>query len=161
MASSVCFFAGFLPHRMRDKAIRDYRDSLLNPQTHVMPAKNRPAERSRGPHRPLRRPRSAPPRHVSRGNRRETVFFSDADYELYRDLLAQQCRKHGVAVWADCLMPNHVHLILVPDRAEALGRALGEAHRRYRAVVNARMRAAGHLFQSRFAPRVTTLLVNL
>jgi hypothetical protein len=67
------------------------------------------------------------PHHVTqRGNRRETVFFSDADYELYRDLLGQQCRKHGVAVWSYCLMPNHVHLILVPDRAEALGRALGE-----------------------------------
>ena len=91
------------------------------------------------------------PHHVTqRGNRRETVFFSDLDYELYRDLLAQQCRKHGVAVWAYCVMPNHVHLILVPDRAEALGRALGETHRRYSAVANARMRVTGHVFQSRF-----------
>ena len=56
------------------------------------------------------------PHHVTqRGNRRETVFFSDADYELYRDLMGQQCRKHGVAVWAYCLMPDHIHLILVPD----------------------------------------------
>jgi putative transposase len=91
------------------------------------------------------------PHHVTqRGNRRETVFFSDADYELYRDLLGQQCRKHGVAVWSYCLMPNHVHLILVPDRAEALGRALGDTHRRYSAVVNARLRVTGHLFQSRY-----------
>ena len=82
------------------------------------------------------------------------MFFSDADYELYRDLLAQQCRKHGVAVWAYCLMPNHIHLILVPDRAEALGRALGETHRRYSAVVNARMRVTGHVFQSRFGSAV-------
>ena len=50
-------------------------------------------------------------------------------------------------------MPNHVHLILVPDRAEALGRALGETHRRYSAVTNARMRT-GHLFQSRFGSAV-------
>ncbi len=91
------------------------------------------------------------PHHVTqRGNRREKVFFSDADFELYRDLLAEQCRKHGVAVWAYCLMPNHVHLILVPDAAEGLGRALGETHRRYSAVVNARMRVTGHLFQSRY-----------
>src|ERR1700678_2051139 len=91
------------------------------------------------------------PHHVTqRRNRRETVFFSGADYELYRDLLGQQCRKHGVAVWSYCLMPNHVHLILVPDRAEALGRALGETHRRYSAVVNARLRVTGHLFQSRY-----------
>jgi putative transposase len=91
------------------------------------------------------------PHHVTqRGNRRERVFFGDDDYELYKHLLAEQCRKQGVACWAYCLMPNHVHLILVPDRAEALGRALGEAHRRYSATINARLRATGHLFQSRY-----------
>ena len=91
------------------------------------------------------------PHHVTqRGNRRETVFFSDADYELYRDLLAMQCSKHEVAVWSYCLMPNHVHLILVPARAESLGRALGETHRRYSAAINARLRVTGHLFQSRY-----------
>jgi putative transposase len=91
------------------------------------------------------------PHHVTqRGNRRENVFFSDADYELYCDLLGQQCGKHGVTVWSYCLMPNHVHLILVPDRGEALGRAVGETHRRYSAVVNARKRVTGHVFQSRY-----------
>jgi putative transposase len=91
------------------------------------------------------------PHHVTqRGNRRENVFFGDEDYELYRDLLGEQTRKQGVAVWSYCLMPNHVHLILVPDRAEALGRALGETHRRYSTVINARLRVTGHLFQSRF-----------
>ena len=91
------------------------------------------------------------PHHVTqRGNRREPVFFGDDDYELYRDLLASQCRRQGVACWAYCLMPNHVHLILVPDTEKALGRALGETHRRYSSVVNARLRVTGHLFQSRF-----------
>jgi putative transposase len=87
------------------------------------------------------------PHHVTqRGNRRERVFFGDDDYELYRNLLASQCRQQGVACWAYCLLPNHVHLILVPDREEALG----ETHRRYSSVVNARLRVTGHLFQSRF-----------
>lgn len=95
------------------------------------------------------------PHHVTqRGNRREKVFFSDADYELYRDLLAMQCRKQGVAVWGYCLMPNHVHLILVPDTAAALGRALGETHRRYSGAINARLRVTGHLFQSRYGSAV-------
>ena len=92
------------------------------------------------------------PHHVTqRGNRRETVFFGDDDYALYRDLLPEACRREGVAVWAYCLMPNHVHLILAPQTPEALGRALGEAHRRYSAFVNARMRVTGHLFQARFS----------
>ena len=50
------------------------------------------------------------PHHVTqRGNRREQVFFGDADYALYRDLLAQACRKFGVAVWAYCLRTNASH----------------------------------------------------
>ena len=89
------------------------------------------------------------PHHVTqRGNRREAIFFEDGDQEVYRDLLAEQTRKAGVEVWAYCLMPNHVHLILTPTTADGLGRAVGEAHRRY--TNNTRGRWTGHLFQSRF-----------
>ncbi|VIO76309.1 hypothetical protein CI41S_52080 [Bradyrhizobium ivorense] len=28
------------------------------------------------------------------------TFFGDGDYELYRDLLAENCRNAGVEVWA-------------------------------------------------------------
>src|SRR6266851_7776869 len=48
-------------------------------------------------------------------------------------------------------MPNHVHLILTPTRADGLGRAVGETHRRYTNFINARGRWTGHLFQSRFS----------
>lgn len=92
------------------------------------------------------------PHHVTqRGNRREPIFFEDGDQEVYRDLLAEQCARRSVACWAYCLMPNHVHLILVPPREDALGLAVGEAHRRYTNFINARGRWTGHLFQSRFA----------
>ncbi len=91
------------------------------------------------------------PHHVTqRGNRRERVFFRDDDYRMYRNHLREACNKAGVSVWAYCLMPNHVHLILTPTTADGLARALGKAHRRYSAFVNARLRVTGHLFQSRF-----------
>jgi putative transposase len=90
--------------------------------------------------------------HVTqRGNRREAIFFENGDHEVYLDLLAEQTAKAEVAVWAYCLMPNHVHLVLKPTRADDLGRAVGEAHRRYTNFINARGRWTGHLFQSRFA----------
>lgn len=92
------------------------------------------------------------PHHVTqRGNRRQAIFFEDGDYALYRDLLAERCRKASVEVWAYCLMPNHVHLIMVPQSAEGLARSIGETHRQYTAFVNARARWTGHLFQGRFA----------
>ena len=91
------------------------------------------------------------PHHVTqRGNRRMNVFFGDDDYLLYLDLLRERCRLAEVGVWAYCLMPNHVHLILAPATPEGLGRALGETHRRYSSVINARLRVTGHLFQSRY-----------
>ena len=55
------------------------------------------------------------PYHVTqRGNRRGTTFFEDGDYAAYRELLADAARAAGTGVWAYCLMPNHVHLIVVP-----------------------------------------------
>ena len=92
------------------------------------------------------------PHHVrQRGNRREAIFFDDGDHEVYLDLLAEQTLKVGVVVWAYCRMPNHVHLILKPERPDDLGRAVGEAHRRSTNFINARGRWTGHLSQSRFA----------
>jgi putative transposase len=78
------------------------------------------------------------PQHVTlRGNRCEDIFFENGDREVYLDLLAEQNLKAGVAVWAYCPMPNHVHLILRPTHADDLGRAIGEAHRRYTNFINA------------------------
>ena len=49
------------------------------------------------------------------GNGRARTFLGDGDYALYRNLLAENGRAADVEVWAWCLMPNHVHLILVPS----------------------------------------------
>src|SRR3984893_346773 len=86
--------------------------------------------------------------HVTqRGNRRQAVFFGEEDYATYIGLLAAGCRAAGVAVWAYCLMPNHVHLVLVPSEADGLRAALGETHRRYTRHVNLREGWRGYLWQ--------------
>ena len=95
------------------------------------------------------------PHHVTqRGNRRQRTFFCDQDYQTYLELMAQWCSRCGVEVWAYCLMPNHVHLIVVPESEDGLRRAIGEAHRRYTRHVNFRKRWHGHLWQGRFASYV-------
>ena len=68
------------------------------------------------------------PHHVTqRGNRRQQTFFGEEDYQHYLELISRFCRAEQVAIWAYCLMPNHVHLIVVPQSAESLRRAIGEA----------------------------------
>lgn len=90
--------------------------------------------------------------HVTqRGNRRQTTFFRAFDYELYRQLLAEQCEKASISVWAYSLLPNHVHMIVVPKVAESLSRAVGETHRRYTTFINRREGWTGSLWQGRFA----------
>jgi putative transposase len=92
------------------------------------------------------------PHHVTqRGNRRQRVFFGAGDGLLYLRLLREGCAKAGTRVWAWCLMPNHVHLILVPAHEDGLRAALAEPHRRYSAIVNRRADWRGHLWQERFA----------
>ena len=91
------------------------------------------------------------PYHVTqRGNGGQKVFFSDGDYAAYRDLLADAAREARVGVWAWCLMPNHVHLILCPSDEDGLRRALARAHRAYAGRIHARRRRTGHFWQGRY-----------
>ncbi len=94
------------------------------------------------------------PHHVTqRGNRRQATFFNEEDYAAYLALLGEWCGRCGVAVWAYCLMPNHVHLIVVPESEDGLRRGLGEAHRRYTRRINFREGWRGHLWQGFSTPR--------
>ena len=88
---------------------------------------------------------------TQRGNRGQPTFFCDEDYRGYLELMGQWCGAHKVKIWAYCLMPNHVHLIAVPQSADGLARAIGEVHRRYTCMVNFREGWRGHLWQGRFA----------
>lgn len=91
------------------------------------------------------------PHHVTqRGNRRSQTFFEDSDYELYKSLLSEAARKAEAEIWCYCLMPNHVHMIIVPSDEDGLRRTFADAHRRYTGYVNARMQETGHLWQGRF-----------
>ena len=92
------------------------------------------------------------PHHVTqRGNRRQKTFLRDDDYAAYLELMAEWCGQCGVKVWAYCLMPNHVHLVVVPSSADGLARGIGEAHRRYTRRINFRKGWRGHLWEGRFS----------
>jgi putative transposase len=91
------------------------------------------------------------PHHVTqRGNRKQPVFFKPGDCQLYCRLMAEDCQANGVCIWAYCLMPNHVHLVAVPQAEASLTAAISEAHRRYTWLINRREGWTGHLWQGRY-----------
>ncbi len=62
------------------------------------------------------------PHHVvQRGHNRQVIFAERRDYQRYLDTLREYKEQYGVAVYAFCLMTNHVHLLLSPSDPTGLG----------------------------------------
>ena len=91
------------------------------------------------------------PHHVTqRGNARQSVFTTDDERTIYLELLQRYARLRELSLLGYCLMSNHVHLLVVPRRADSLATALKDAHGRYAAYWNAAHYSSGHVWQGRF-----------
>ncbi len=53
---------------------------------------------------------------------RLAIFDDDADYDAFERVLAQALARHDVRLLAYCLMPNHFHLVVRPERDGDLSR---------------------------------------
>jgi putative transposase len=91
------------------------------------------------------------PHHVTqRGNHRERVFLANGDAEAYLSLLHAYCRRYGLKVFAYCLMPNHVHLVVTPADTEAMHCTLRAVHSQFAQRINRMREISGHLWQGRY-----------
>ncbi len=87
---------------------------------------------------------------IQRGNNRSAIFFDIEDYEHYRNWLAGAAVEYGCLIHAYVLMTNHVHLLVTPERAESLPRAMQSLGRRYVRAINAARRRSGTLWEGRY-----------
>jgi len=91
------------------------------------------------------------PHHITqRGNYRQKVFKERKDYLKYLSLLQEYSAKYNVSILAYCLMPNHVHLIIVPREQDAMANVLKIVHMRYAQYMNEKEKQRGHLWQDRY-----------
>jgi putative transposase len=91
------------------------------------------------------------PHHVTqRGNRRTAIFRDEEDRKVYIALLKKYAEKHGLDIWAYCLMSNHVHHVAVPRTVHSLSRTFRDAHTAYALWFNKQWGQSGHAFQGRF-----------
>jgi len=78
------------------------------------------------------------------------TFFNSSDYLRYLDLIVEFRELAGADIWAYCLMPNHVHLVVVPEEKDSLAILFRHVHRRYTREINSREGWTGHLWQERY-----------
>lgn len=86
---------------------------------------------------------------IVRGNNRENIFRDGPDYSRYLQKLVYFCRKGDMTLYAYCLMPNHIHLLLEMSKV-SLSKVLQRFHTWYTQYFNRRYDRVGHVFQGRY-----------
>jgi putative transposase len=89
---------------------------------------------------------------LNRANRRATIFHKDADYVAFEQIIAEALGRVELKLFSYCLMPNHWHLVVRPERdgeMSRFGQWLGLTHtQRYNAHYHTV--GEGHLYQGRY-----------
>lgn len=100
--------------------------------------------------RPLRIDLAGGVYHVTaRGDRREAIYFDDADRRAWLELLGDVCDRYNWRCHAYCQMTNHYHLVVeTPDGN--LSRGMRQLNGVYTQHINHAYRRVGHLFQGRY-----------
>ena len=78
------------------------------------------------------------------------MFFTGEDRQAYIDRMFAYSAAYRMRVLAWCLMPNHIHVVALPERETSLAKVFGRLHADYARAVNFRLRTTGHLWQERF-----------
>ncbi len=85
-----------------------------------------------------------------RGRNRQKIFFETRNYLYFLRLLKKCCTEFAVRVIAYCLMPNHFHFMLQPQRHDNLSEFVRRLQQSYAQAINKRYQRSGPLFHERF-----------
>ena len=86
---------------------------------------------------------------TSRGDRREDIFLTDEDRQVWLDILGKVCNRFNWRVHAFCQMTNHYHLMLETVDGN-LSRGMRQLNGWYTQQFNRSHQMVGHLFQGRY-----------
>ena len=86
---------------------------------------------------------------TARGNERGTIYYTNADYEKFRDYLVAARDKYGCRVHGYVLMSNHYHLLMETPGGN-LSAIMHDVNGSYTNYVNRKRKRSGHLFQGRY-----------
>ncbi len=86
---------------------------------------------------------------VQRGNNREPCFIEPENYQVYLQLWKTIVLRYGVSVHAYCLMTNHIHFLVTPEKESSLSNTMKVVGSRYAQYINKRYGRTGTLWEGR------------
>lgn len=99
---------------------------------------------------------------TSRGDNNGRIFQDAKDYQTYMDLLKKYKENYGFKLFAFCLLPNHLHLLIELKEGVTISQIMHGLNSNYTKYFNARYGLKGHLLQERnkvvVAQKITHLL---
>ncbi len=87
---------------------------------------------------------------ITRGNQKQSVFLESKDYNKYLSLLKKYKEKYQFRLYAFCLMPNHIHLLIEVTEPQTLQKTFRGLNLSYTLYFNYKYKKVGHLWQGRF-----------
>jgi len=100
--------------------------------------------------RPLRIELAGGVYHVtSRGDRRENIYFCDADRRAWLELLGKVCERFNWMCHAWCQMSNHYHIVVETVEGN-LSQGMRQLNGVYTQHINSAYQRVGHVFQGRY-----------
>ena len=91
------------------------------------------------------------PQHIiQRGNNRQVIFHSDADFQFFRDAMVAASDQHGLAIHAYVWMSNHIHLLATPAHERSISKVFQSVGRKYVQYFNFTHKRTGTLWAGRY-----------
>jgi putative transposase len=88
-----------------------------------------------------------------RGNRRERIFWEDADYAKFEGFMIEAMNWSGIRLFDWSLLPNHFHMFLETPGGN-LSEFMQRMLTRYAKYFNWRHTKVGHVFPGRYGAKV-------
>jgi len=87
---------------------------------------------------------------LNRGNNKRKIFYRYNDFQLFLNLTRKSKKDFGIKIFAYCLMPNHFHIVLSPDKGVLLSKWMHCLMRSHFIQYKRVHETTGHLWQGRF-----------
>jgi len=91
---------------------------------------------------------------ITRGNQKQKVFLESQDYRKYIKTLSKYKQRYKFKLYAFCLMPNHVHMIMEIAQALDLIKTMHGLNLSYTLYFNTKYDKVGHLWQDRYKSKI-------